>query len=282
MISVITTLKDRAYLLKYGVEGILRQDYWSKNDEQFELVVGDGLSTDNLDEVLQEISKRPEVNKITKYSIDRSKSVYEHRYNCPAEELNILVKKSNSDIIVKIDPEAVLVDADFLSEAVPLAREGSIVTPFPLHCKKFEFSSFEDILNRYKNYSFETHIHKDNCTDTNVYYTCVMNREKVINLGGIDERFISSYGSEDDHFFKQYQRMYGYSSRVTLFKTLLHLYHSELGNGVVPRHLYPAMMQGQQLHRELKDTYPNEGREWGRSNNIVQTKTFINEEVTLI
>ena len=267
MISLITTLKNRANPLRWGLEGIFNQNYWGIQDRQCEILVGDGGSQDSLDDLLIEVSKRPEVFWVRKINIDRSKSIHNHIFNCPAEEYNILVKLASNEIIVKFDPEAVLIETDFLERAISnLQGKDSIIMPFPLHCYNFPYQSFQDILNRWESFAFETHIKKDNAEDTNVYYCAVFNRSSFLNLGGIDERFVSSaIGSEDDHFLKQWQRKFGKESRVTFLDCrVAHLYHSEEGNGYISREMIPYIEEGQRMAKELRKVYPNEGREWGR------------------
>jgi len=277
MISIITTLKNRANLLRYGLEGILRQDYWGKSGDTIELNIGDGGSDDGLDDLLLDMSRHPSISIIKKYTIDRTKSVYNHTQNCPAEELNMLVKLSNNPTVIKLDPEAVLVDNTFISESMEILQKypESIIMPFPLHCYKFNYDNFDDILLQWGKYSFKTHIQEDNARDTNVYYLAVFNKDPFIKLGGIDEQFIQFRGSEDNHFLNQWQQHYGYDSRITLLnRIVLHLYHDELGNGHIPTNLMMPIHQGQELAQRLKNTPPNFGRDWGRFNSITKKEHF--------
>jgi glycosyltransferase involved in cell wall biosynthesis len=83
--------------------GELCGDVYS-DDRIEEILVADGGSDDELDEIL--INYFPTV---TKYNLDRTKSNYNHIANCPAWEYNFLVSKAKNDIIIKIDPEVIVI-----------------------------------------------------------------------------------------------------------------------------------------------------------------------------
>jgi hypothetical protein len=281
MISLITTLKNRANLLWWGLEGIIRQDYWDKSRQNIELNVSDGGSTDGLDEVLLEVSKSPHIARVNKYLIDKSKSVHTHLYNCPAEDYNILVKLCSNDIIIKFDPEAVLIDDGFLSEAIEIVEERpAIVMPFPYHCTYFSFDSFGELLAGWEEHSHYTHITPENAHQENVYYLCVFNRSNYIALGGVDERFSVGIGSEDVHFLKQWERYHGSGSRISLLdKKVVHLYHGEWGEGILPDEAWRWVQYNEQIGQHLRDTFPNEGLEWGRLYGHLRTTVFLDGKI---
>lgn len=265
MISLITTLKNRADLLEYGLESILLQDFWKNNPtEKLEINIGDGGSTDDLDSLLLNISKRSEIQCINKYIIDRQKSKHHHIFNCPAEEYNILVKLSSSSLIIKIDPEIVVLDESFISKANAIVSNShSIVIPFPIHCYDFELKSISNIKNNYPSNVYRTHITLENMHKEIVYYCCMFKKEDYLNLGGVDERFINGIGSEDLHFLDAWRKKYGSETVVPLADYhCLHLWHGEWGNGV-PSRFMPWVALNESLRNILKNEYPNQNLEWG-------------------
>jgi glycosyltransferase involved in cell wall biosynthesis len=255
-ITVISTLKNRAGLLPYGLAGILEQE----GDFEIEILIGDGGSTDNLDQVLSYFMDKFSV--VRKILIDRKKSPYNHPFNCPAWEYNVLVDHADSEYIVKIDPEFVLITPGFIQKAYNILSNGTpaMVMPFPHHVEDFPFTTIEDIKERYQKYEYQTHIRPETCQQNNVYYGCMFRKKDFIELGGIDMRFLQGIGSEDDHMMDQWRRKYGTDKVMTLEDEHgVHLYHGEWGRGHIPQQLHPYIHLNAQLRKLLHNTYPNNG-----------------------
>jgi hypothetical protein len=278
MISLITTLKNRAHLLKWGLTGIFCQDFWFNNpEERLEINVGDSGSNDGLDGLLQEVSENRIVERVRKYTIDRSKSVYNHPFNCPAEEYNILVKLASYDTILKIDPEVVLIRPSFITEAYKIIQERpAIVMPFTYHLNEFSFDNIDQIFKYWEEHVYPTHITKENAQDRGIYYGALFSRNNYKILGGVDERFITNIGYEDDVFLQQCRRKYGYENTPTLVDySAVHLYH---GPTTVPQHLSQFVEQNVQLGKLLRNEWPNQTREWGRIYKHIEMIEWIDGE----
>jgi hypothetical protein len=227
----------------------------------------DSRSSDNLDEVLCDYSNV--FQSVKKWDWDRSKSVVNNPFGCPAERYNILVKLCSHDILWKTDPEMVILDPLFLQKAIDLVNEKQdrFVMPFPYHCYEFPISNMESIKDNYLKSHYPTHITKDNAKYELVYYMSVFRKESYIRLGGIDERFTNFIGSEDNHFLDFWKKKYGIDSFIPMLDSpVIHLWHGGMASGPqgVPSHLYGYVNQGAKLREELKDTPPNLDLTWGR------------------
>lgn len=256
-ITVISTLKNRAGLLQYGLAGITEQ----AGGFDIDVLIGDGGSNDNLDQVLSYFSDK--FNRVTKLTIDRRKSPYQHPFNCPAYEYNILVSRAETDCIVKIDPEFVLITPEFIKKGYEILKEDRLVMvmAYPHHVDNFSFVTVKDIRDQYKHHEYQTHIRPETCQQNNVYYGCMFSKKAFMDLGGIDMRFLPGIGSEDDHLMDQWRRRYGQDKVLTLEDEHgVHLYHGEWGRGHIPQNLHPYIHLNAQLRKMLHRTYPNGGR----------------------
>lgn len=258
MISVITTLKNRADLLKWGLEGLCHLE---DNNLITEINIADGGSTDNLEEVINEYKS---FFKINKYTINRNDSIYNHKFNCPSLEYNFLVEKCSNDIIIKIDPEFVFLTPTFIKRGLSVLEqnESAFFMPFPYHTYDFEYNNIDDIKNNYLDHYYQTHLTEAGVEAGNcrlVYYGCMFNKKYFKDLGGIDVRFVEGIGSEDDHFFDQWERKYGIGSVLsTTMEKGVHLWHGEWAKAV-PDHLQEHVTVNRKLRNSLNNTYPNNG-----------------------
>lgn len=272
MISVIMTLHNRAHLLQWALlDGIMRQE-WVRRPcgKNIEIIVLDDGSTDNLDHILR-VASIDLVEPVRKWTWDRKETNI--KFNCPAIPYNILVKLARGDTIIKMDPEMVLLDPEFMDKSLAILDNNprAIVMPFPYHCREFQISEFYDIEDYYMKYHYQTHITKENAYETMVYYVAAFRKQAYIDLGGIEEDFSSGIGSEDDHFLSWWKREYGTDSFITLLDSpAVHLYHGGMAEspdkGVVgvPPQLYPWVEQNVQLKERIVNRKPNEGRDWGK------------------
>ena len=259
MLSVITTLKNRADLLYYGLSSIIRQTAFHNILSKIEINIGDGGSSDNIDDVLESISYHNRVV-INKWVIDRNRSSYKHILNCPAEEYNILVKLSKYDYILKIDPEFVIITPDFVGRAISQLQTGQpkLIMPLPHHVYDFDYKSLDDIKNNYEKYEYKTHITSGTAHDTNVYYGCMFPKNAFIKLGGIDIRFLKFIGSEDGHFIERWKRTYGPNVHTFIDCHGVHLWHGRWGKAL-PRYLKNDIEMGAKLKKKLMGRNPNNG-----------------------
>jgi glycosyltransferase involved in cell wall biosynthesis len=266
MISVILTLYNRANLLKWCLEGIYRNTF-PENKKLIEINVLDDGSDDGLDDLLQRESER--FGAVNKYVWDKSKLEIPIKFNCPAQAYNLLVKLSSNEIIYKTDPEIVLLDKEFIKKSIDILKKqpNAIVMPFPYHCYGFPVKVFEDIERNYKGFVYPTHITRENAKQRMVYYQFIANKSSYIGIGGIDERFSGSIGSEDDHFLDWYKKQYGEDNFIPLLEsTAIHQFHGGMASGPqgVPQQLYRWVDEGAALRKQLENIYPNQGKDWGR------------------
>jgi len=263
-ISVFTSIHNRAHLLKWCLEAI--RDNTTRAGVGVELNVMDSHSSDNLDEVLCDYSNVFQA--VKKWGWDRSKSVVNNPFGCPAERYNIMVKLCSHDILWKTDPEMVILDPLFLQKAIDLVNEKQdrFVMPFPYHCYEFPISNMESIKGNYLKFHYPTHITKENAKWRMVYYQAVFRKDRYL-VAGIDERFCAGIGSEDDHFLDWWKNAYGWDSFVPLVdSSAVHLWHGGMASGPmgVPARLYRHVDANALLRERLQGVQPNSGQEWGR------------------
>jgi len=263
MISVIVSIMDRTHLLKHSMEAVLENRRATPCNDILEVNVCDSGSTDGLEDYLEELSNKEYIGRVNKWYLDETKSPYKKRFNCPALIYNCMVNASSGEYILKIDPEFTFITDTFMDKALFILRDENrpaIVMPLPHHVYDFEFSSVQDIRDKYKGYEYATHITRETAPRCNVYYGCIFRRVDYINLGGIDVRFLNSVGSEDDHMMDRWRAVYGENNVVTLLEEEgVHLWHGEWGKGV-PAHLYTWVDVGVNLRNSLKHINPNDGK----------------------
>jgi glycosyltransferase involved in cell wall biosynthesis len=255
-VSVFTSIHNRARLLKYSLESIMRQ---LPLGSQVELNVADSGSTDNLDEVLADFSNQGP--RVVKYDTSGYKAHFNNEHGCPAARYNALAAVSSHPYIIKVDPEFIFITDGFIKKAVDILEQGSpsIIMPLPHHVREFEWSSLDGIRQGWRPHEYSTHINRETAPYVNVYYGCVFSRQAYIDLGGIDLRFGQGIGSEDDHMLDQWRRKYGSENVLTLLdEEGLHMWHGGFSAGV-PSELYHHVNKNADLRRALEFTFPNDG-----------------------
>jgi len=226
-----------------------------------ELNIADDGSTDDLDDLLEQVSGEYEwvVNKYTTSPLDER---FFRRFNCPAAKYNFLVAASSEPFILKIDPEFVLITKGFVEDCLIQLNSGAFMPyflmPYPYHVYDFKYSSLEDIKEKYKDHVYETHISPQTAHYNNVYYACMFRRKAFIQLGGIEMLFLDGIGSEDDHFLDQWRRHYGNYVETLMGHKGIHLWHGEWGKGV-PQELYGWVNKNASLRKDLDKILPNKG-----------------------
>ena len=265
MISVILTIKNRAHLLKWALESLVELNHTSQGGKFHlidEILIADGGSNDNLKEIIQNYSSY--FDRIALFNLDRSKSPYNHVNNCPAWEYNFLVSKAKNDIIIKIDPEVCIITPTFIEKGLEILKtnQDAIFMPFCYHNYDYYINSLDDIKKNYLDYYYQTHLTEqgvNNGVCRLIYYACMFRKQSYIDLGGIDMRFVEGIGSEDDHFFDQWERKYGKESVIsTTEEKCVHLWHGIWGKEV-PAEFSDLVMKNRILRDELKEVYPNNG-----------------------
>lgn len=260
LISLLSSIKNRAHLLEYSLQSIAEQDIVASREVNIEYNIGDSRSDDHLDEVLEHFSGTYGwvINKLDNTMLNNA---YKPKFNCPAAKYNALVAVCNSEYVVKFDPEFVFITPSFFNEAMDVIREQGprMVMPLPHHVHEFDYQSVEGIRQNFKQYKYDTHINEHTAKGKNVYYGCMFRRSAYLDLGGIDIRFLGGIGSEDDHLMQQWRRKYGDVSVVTLLHHAgVHLWHGEWGKRV-PQNLFEWVHKNGKLKKELSNTYPNNG-----------------------
>ena len=202
-ISVVMTIYNRANLLDKTLSSFSRQTFPKK---QYEIVLVDDQSTDNIEEVLQ---KHKDL-RIQHIIMDRNKSHYPATSNCPALGLNIGFKQARAEIIYKTDPEMYQV-GETLNHAWESFRPNRMTFGQAYWLSEY----FTNICGRIEDEEI-LGVGKEG-NDPNItplvtpsvraplYFIAVMPRSAILEIGGIDEQFMQGIACDDDDFAERLQ-----------------------------------------------------------------------------
>jgi len=219
-VSICITLRNRADLFKYCLEGIARQEY---DLSRIEICIGDSRSTDNLITLLDRYS---DLFTFRYAWTDKTKSYLPKVSNCPAPYLNSIIKyMPTNDIVIKMDPEIVMRDSWLLQEIV----EGVTTNPLRMYNARCHFtegdgwySTFEDIIN---NYERHYHYAEGGPFSRSRYYFCSgFSRDKFLEIRGIDEMFVTGCGYDDDNLRTTWKNRFG-AYEYEISAEGIHLWH---------------------------------------------------------
>jgi glycosyltransferase involved in cell wall biosynthesis len=239
-VSICMTLKDRAELLRWGLESIAKQDY---DHRKIEICILDGGSKDKLFNLIDRFSDQF----VFKYAVeDRNKSYLPIVSNAPAASLNCLIKHMASyDCIIKTDPEIIFKDEWIISEIVDCVNSN----PKKMYNARTHFTredgwftSYSDIVREYeKHYLFAE---GGPFSRSKFYFLSGFSKKNFIELGGIEELFGYGVGYEDNCFREMWKNQFGsYEEEIT--GNAIHLWHGpnksrpawEVANGRMFEHL---------------------------------------------
>lgn len=239
-ISIVMTLRNRANLLRFNLEGLINQDY---DLSKIEVCILDGGSTDSLYNIIDRYSEQ------LKFSLvfaDRNKSYVPVISNFPGNEINLGVKYVASyDKIIKMDPEIVIKDEWLLQEMSDnLDKDDSRMYNARCHFTEGDswYSSFSSILSEYeRNYHYAE---GGPFTRSRYYFCCGFMKERFLGIRGVEEMFGWGAGYDDDSFRAAWFNRYGnYEYEITA--QAIHLWHGanqtrptkEMANGRMFKHL---------------------------------------------
>jgi glycosyltransferase involved in cell wall biosynthesis len=239
-ISIVLTLRNRANLFKYNLDGLVKQDY---DLSKVEVCVLDGGSTDSLYSILDRYS---DTLTFRLAYADRAKSYIPVTSNFPGNEINLGVKYVASyDKIIKIDPEIVIKDNWLLAEVNELlSKDDSRMYNARCHFTEGDgwYSSFEDIVTSHEK---QYHYAENGPFTRSRYYFCSgFSKARFLEMRGIEEMFGWGVGYDDDSFRSTWFNRYGdYEYEITA--QAVHLWHGanksrptkEIANGRMYRHL---------------------------------------------
>ena len=239
-ISIVMTLRNRANLLKYCLEGLTRQDY---DLSKIEVCILDGGSNDSLYSLIDRYSEQFTFRLV--YA-DRKLSYIPVIANFPGNEINLGVKYiARYDKIIKMDPEIVIKD-DWLLQEINDHLDVDDKRMYNARCHFTEgdnwYSSFENILTDY-----EQHYHYAEggpFTRSRYYFCCGFAKQRFIDMHGIEEMFGWGVGYDDDSFRSTWFNRYG-SHEYEITAQGIHLWHvanqsrptKETANGRMFKHL---------------------------------------------
>lgn len=212
-------MRNRANLFKYCLESISRQTY----EGPLEVCIADGNSTDNLMNLIDRYS-----DAITfKYAVsDRKKAPIAISSNMPCADINTAIKNmATYDYIIKTDPEIVLKDEWIIEEITEeLARDNTRMYNARTHFTEGDtwYMSFDDIIGSHEKYYH--YAEGGPFSRSKFYFCCGFDKNKFIELGGIEEMFCYGTGYDDTCFREHWKNRYGqYEKEIT--GQAIHLWH---------------------------------------------------------
>tara|TARA_B100000424_G_scaffold33403_1_gene22666 strand:+ start:721 stop:1773 length:1053 start_codon:yes stop_codon:yes gene_type:complete len=105
LVSVIMPIRNEKEFIVNCLEAVLNQDY---PDDKIEIIVVDGISNDGTKELIDKIAN----------DVKRLK-IYTNKHRIVSTALNIGIKKSRGEIIVRIDGHTII-KSDFISQNIKL------------------------------------------------------------------------------------------------------------------------------------------------------------------
>ena len=219
-VSICLTLKNRANLFKWTLESINRQNY---PHNFIEICIADGGSTDGLFNLIDRYSDEF----IFKYAFsDRNKAYIPVNTNCPAADLNVMIKYMPTyDTVIKMDPEVIMKDTFLISEIVNSIHND----PTKMYNSRCHFTErddwyfdYDEIIN---NYWAHYHFAEGGPFSRSIFYFCSgFSRTSFIEMGGIEETFGQGAGFEDACFREHWRNYFGSYEKEIIAETI-HLWH---------------------------------------------------------
>lgn len=200
--SYIYPIRNRSNLLFYGLDSLLNMDY---DKDKYEVIIADYISDDDIIDVIYKF--RGKIN--MKYlCIDPRRYKY-HKIPfikgvCnPALAQNLAVKEAEGEFIVLTSPEVIhdsqnlnrLDGRENLHKQFLYGRVFEKTENTLLKDKKIDYSSIGKM-----QYTLSLCDWNKGVKDDAIYFIGVMNKALFLNIGGIDEAYMSGIAFEDKDF----------------------------------------------------------------------------------
>lgn len=265
MISIIIPIKNRSNLLKYGLNSFLHQ-----KNKNFEIVISDQGSRDNLKEVIQEY--RGKGLNIKCFIVDNNRCSWTHNdpssegFYCECVAVNVAVKKCSGNIVVLTQPEIIFADSNIdiiynnskyiLNEVnmYPHVREISIIEIVDYNI---------DVLRLIPSCSY------DLCCDgrwsLGSSFMWAISKSLFLRIGGMNEEYMAGTASNDCEFGARLE-LNGVTGFLNNDFLGVHVTHSRSYGG---EHL--QMINKRKFHEVPIQRIANVGYDWGSDSYIVDT-----------
>lgn len=245
-VSVVITLKNRAPLLARTLPSMLQ---WGEKD--WELVVVDDSSIDGLKAVLGVYLDRIDINYV---KIDNRLAEIPIAYNSPAIGINVGVKCARHEIILKTEPECYWTRNN-VAAARACHTVGLLAIGTAFRAPPDKFPPFDD-------FSALTHV-----PDGLYYYVACFDRQKFIDIGGVEEEYGRGVAAEDNDFHDRFRRTGHVRHEPSI--EVVHLWHpTPTRSDLAALKINKTLWDGH--HKDAQRTKANVGRHWGSENVIIQ------------
>ncbi len=209
--SFILPIRNRAALLKRGLQSIDALDY---DHDEYEVIISDYLSQDNLIEVVHEFRGRLNM---TYLCIDVRRYVHHKIFfsqgACnPALAQNLAVKHASGKHIILTSPEIVHWTQNLKNLDKIENLENKFVYGKVLERKETEVFAREVKFPFENISSMDSPIRLcdwDKIREPTLYFFGVMNRKTFLKYGGIDEHYMTGIAYDDEDFGKRMDKVPG-------------------------------------------------------------------------
>lgn len=205
--SYILPIRNRADLLRRGLQSYDCMDY---DKDNFEVVIADYMSEDNIKGVINEFRGRLNIKYLC---IDPRRYVYHkvgfHKGNCnPALAQNVAVIEADGEFIIMTSPEILqwkgnLKNLDMVEGLKDKFLYGKVIEKSEKEF--FNTVNHFDIMNTMDSPQVLCDWEKV-LKSVTLYFIGVMAKSKFIKYGGIDEQYMCAIAYDDEDFGKRMEK----------------------------------------------------------------------------
>lgn len=284
--SIVISMKNRAHLLKYCLEGIARQDYPEKD---IEICIGDVNSSDNL---LSLIDRYSEEFTFKFFQFDMKKTILSKWAYNPAARFNSMIRHvASNPYIIKMDPEIVMKHDWVISEmAEGLETNDSRMYNARTHFTEGDgwYDDFDDVVGQHERHY---HFAEGGPFSRSKFYFCSgFSKDRFIELGGIDELFTLAVGYDDTCLREHWKNRYGnYEKEIT--GEAIHLWHGSpstppaweaMGQRIFERIKSMDRANVVRLEPDKRLVITDEPQEWGTADILSKVYTIYDGQVSSV
>jgi len=270
MISYIIPYKLRSQLLRLNLFTLL-----SQTDKDFEVVITDYLSNDNLPDIINEF--RDKGLSIRCYIVDATRCPFSHDSHIyhgmfsPAIGQNVAAKKSKGDILILTSPEVVNANTNVevvkkkFSDGKPKFLLGWIdeirATMFPYAGSGVTAEQIKALIPYYGPDGAKC---REECWAPERYFLGCIRKNDFMRIGGVEEKYMAGMAFEDNDFANRCA-VHGFPATLDTDIAGIHLAHGRGYQGILATESNPNYV----LWNSQKPDVANRDHDWGSDNYIV-------------
>lgn len=209
--------------------------------------------------------------------MDKRKSIIPAKSNCPALGLNIGFRNASHEAIYKTDPECLQINT--LAWSLQNFDPNKVVY---MQCRRTDASTLSRLSPPPTSKDailslpglLRPHVRPGMFAPW--WYGMLASKNKIMEIGGVDERTMSGFAGDDD-IFGHVMKHSGAQVLIIDEAEVVHLWHPAPNNNGKPFHLSPEHHHNiNLLHRCINEGWKkyNENHDWGSDQSVVSKETW--------